>query len=147
MIEPELFGAYNLIRNQNGTIAPNNTVISYDQNAPMYKSSFFSLGLGLNLHYSLGKHFLLSGYGRFQKPLGNLYLGSYSKTITSYSFGGGISFVFQKGFSVGSQSSILFPSGSIMCRNLPYSNDSISSQIVTPAARSSFSNATKSATL
>ncbi|MCH2235094.1 MAG: hypothetical protein MK078_12650 [Crocinitomicaceae bacterium] len=94
MIEPEIYGSYNLIRNQTGTIAPNGVSINYDQNSPVYKRSFFSLGVGLNLHYSLGNHVLLSGYGRLQRPMGNLFMGSFSKTLTTYSFGGGISFIF-----------------------------------------------------
>ena len=94
LIEPELFGSINFILNQQGTIAPGSTLIEYNDANPIYRKRFFSGGLGLNLHYHLSEHFLITGYGRYQQPFGNLYSAGYSKTISSFSFGGGLSFTF-----------------------------------------------------
>jgi hypothetical protein len=50
--------------------------------------------------------------------------------------------IFVKTLSMGSQSSILLPSGSMMWTNLPYSYSSISSTIVTPFSLSFFTSPT-----
>ncbi|MBF8297099.1 MAG: hypothetical protein HW389_3644 [Bacteroidetes bacterium] len=51
-----------------------------------------------------------------------------------------------RGSSIGSQSSILFPSGSMIQPNLPYSNSSTSPTTVTPSLRNSSRSALRFST-